>query len=89
MARKRVVSRTIPKLTANVAVADLASGTVVTETIDLPNSAKNPKSALKYAKEHIEDANKSVARLISIEKSDVKYEMPEEDFIKNAKVVTD
>ena len=88
MARKRVVSRTIPKLTAQIAVADMAHGTLVAETIDLPNSAKSPKSALKYAKEYFEkDPNKRAVEVVKIEKSDVHYEMPEEDFIKAAKVV--
>ena len=88
MARKRVVSRTIPKLTAEVAVANISKGVIENETIELPVACKTEKGALKFAKTAIEkDTNKTVVRVVNVEKTDVRYEMPEEDFIKAAKVV--
>ena len=88
MARQRVVTRTIAKLEATVAVADVAAGVVVNETVTLPAGVKTPKAALKFAKSEIEkDANKSVVKVISIAKTDVKYSMSEADFIANATVV--
>lgn len=87
MARKRVVSRTIPKLEATIAVADIAKGVIENESIELPSGAKSPKAALKYAQKQYEaDANKSVLKIVSINKTDVHYEMDEADFIKAARV---
>lgn len=88
MARKRVVSRTIPKLTAEVAVANISKGVIENETVELPVACKTEKGALKFAATAIEkDTNKKVVKVVKVEKTDVRYEMPEEDFIKAAKVV--
>ena len=88
MARQRVVTRTIAKLEATVAVADVAEGVVLEETVTLPAGVKTPKAALKFAQTQYEgDANKHVVKVKTITKTDVKYSMSEADFIKNATVV--
>ena len=88
MARKRVVSRTIPKLTAEVTVANISKGVIENEVVELPVACKTEKGALKFAATAIEkDTNKKVVKVVKVEKTDVRYKIPEEDFIKAAKVV--
>lgn len=82
---KRMVTRTVTITTGTAVVIDVNDLTVTTMPFQLSGEFKTPEHIMKRLKTIDQDINVITVR--DIEKKEVRYGMPEDEFIQNAKVL--
>ena len=87
MARKRVVSRTITETVATVMYANAQSQTFENKTLRVQGEHKNPVELLKVINKKYRFPGLVAITVVDYGTADTLYEMDEDDFIANARIV--
>ena len=87
MARVRMVTRTIPVTKATFLVLNIETAEPSNVTVELPRTYKTETEILTAAAEFMPENTRAVS-LVDSEVLDIRYGMPETDFIKAAKIIT-
>lgn len=86
MARKRVVSRTVKTTVATVKAVDAENEQILTMSFNLPYLYKSDEAVLKKCKTMVTNPNVQIIKVMDTNVVTVHAEMPEEDFLKVAKI---
>ena len=87
MARVRMVTRTIPITKATFLALNIETAEPSNVTVELPRTYKTETEILTAAAEFMPENTRAVS-LVDSEVLDIRYGMPETDFIKAAKIIT-
>ena len=86
MARERMVTRTVKEIIAEVATLNIETLESKLETVTVVN-VEDTADILKAAKKSYETATVKVVAVKSFTTKEVRYGMPEADFIKAARIL--
>lgn len=87
MARKRMVTRSVPTTIATLLCLDTERAEPFNKTVTLSGIFKDKKAILKAAKSVVEDDVISVAKIVNVEVEEKLYGMEEQYFIDHATVL--
>lgn len=88
MARVRMVTRTIPVTKATFLALNIETAEPSNVTVELPRTYKTETEILAAAAEFMPENTRAVS-LVDSEVLDIRYGMPETEFIKFASIITD
>ncbi len=86
MARERMVTRTINETTVNVMIVDVTTANVTIQPLKLSGTYTEDE-ALKACKKRYETDTIKLVHVDSMEETEILYGMPEDEFMKLAKVL--
>ena len=87
MARVRMVTRTIPVTKATFLALNIETAAPSNVTVELPRTYKTETEILAAAAEFMPENTRAVS-LVDSEVLDIRYGMPETEFIKFASIIT-
>lgn len=88
MARTPRITRTITTTKATVLCLNIVTKEPLTEVITLPRTHKDEQTMLKLIKPLLESDTIKVVHIVSAEVCEALYGMSEQDFIKNAYIIS-
>lgn len=87
MARTPMITRTIVTTKVNVMCLDVEAGESMNLDVVVPRTYKDEKKLLKVVKESIETDTLKAVHIVDKEEVETLYGMPEQEFIRLAKVL--
>lgn len=88
MARVPMVTRTIKATKANVLCLNIVEGEPFNQEVILPRTYKDEKSAMKMVEKMVNTDTVKAVHIVHTEVFENLYGMTEQEFIKNAQIIT-